>query len=72
MISLLHRSVAESWRMSRSLYISYLAMFVVEHLVLCIPIIKLHFNIADRNRQLAEAQLDLMAEERQSTETVKW
>ena len=66
------RSVAESWRLSRSLYISYLATFVVEHLVLCIPIIKLHFNIADRNKQLGEAHLELMVEERQSTETVKW
>ena len=66
------RSVAECWRLSRSLYISYLAMFVLEHLVLCIPIIKLHFNIANRNAQLAEAHLELMAEERHSTETVNW
>lgn len=72
MCSLNFRSVTECWRSSRSLYICYQAMFVVEHLVLCIPIIKLHFNIASRNNDLAEANLDPMAEERQSTEIVNW
>jgi len=66
------RSVAESWCLSRQLYLWYQAMFVAEHLLLCIPIIKLRFNIASRNADLAEAGLQLMAEERQSMQTVNW
>ena len=66
------RSVAESWRLSRQLYLWYQAMFVAEHLLLCVPIIKLRFNIASRNADLAEAGLQLMAEERQSMQTVNW
>ena len=66
------RSVAESWRLSRQLYLWYQAIFVAEHLLLCVPIIKLRFNIASRNADLAEAGLQLMAEERHSMQTVNW
>ena len=62
-------SVEECWNKSLKIVAAFVALFFVEHVVLCVPIFYLKFCIDMRNADLP-LFFDLLPEENKSTENV--
>jgi hypothetical protein len=59
-----------SWHRSRVLFLRFIALFTLEHILLSVPIMMLKFLVDARNEALREAHFFLLEEERASTRMV--
>ncbi len=63
-------TVEQSWTRSKSRICAFVALFALEHLLLCLPLLLLKFSLAKRSQSMLSVPLPLLPEEEASVALV--